>query len=220
MFGTFVLIPTILELPSALGYGFGKTVTEAGLYLLPTVIAMIIFAPLAGILIRRVGPKPPMLFGGLAVTAAFIIPAIDHSQLWEIVASGILTGAGIGLALASLSNAVIESVPATQTGEAISANTIARTIGSSIGTAVIAAIISSNSAVLRGQAIPLDKGFTIGFWACFGVAVLAILGAIVSPSMRKRHEQALALGVSDFPEETHTGRTAVVTPETQAPLQP
>jgi EmrB/QacA subfamily drug resistance transporter len=201
MFGTFVLIPTILELPSALGYGFGKTVSEAGLYLLPSVVGMIIFAPLAGIMIRKVGPKPPMLLGGVAVVAAFIIPAIDHSQLWEIVVSGILTGAGIGLALASLSNAIIESVPATQTGEAISANTIARTIGSSIGTAVIAAFISAHTAVLGGHPVPLDAGFTIGFWACTGVAVVAIIGAVVSPSLRKRHEQARALGIDDFPEE-------------------
>jgi MFS family permease len=159
---------------------------------------MVIFAPLAGILIRRVGPKPPMIFGGIFVTAAFLIPAIAHDALWEIVVSGILTGAGIGLALAALSNAIIESVPATQTGEAISANTIARTIGSSIGTAVIAAIISSQSSA---QGIPLDKGFSIGFWVCAAVAVLAIIGAIAAPSMRRRLEQAHALGIEDFPDE-------------------
>jgi EmrB/QacA subfamily drug resistance transporter len=198
MFGTFVLVPTILQLPSILGYGFGKTVTEAGLYLLPTVVAMIIFAPLAGILVRRVGPKVPMVLGGVFVTAAFVLPAIDHDQLWQILVSGILTGAGIGLALSAMSNAIIESVPATQTGEAISANTIARTIGSSIGTAVIAAIITSNS---TPQGLPLDKAFTVGFWVCAGVAVLAIIGALVAPSMRKLREAAKAHGVDDFPDD-------------------
>jgi len=199
MFGTFVLVPTLLQLPAMTGYGFGKDVSEAGLFLLPTVIAMIILGPVAGILVRKVGPKPPMLLGALLVTAAFVLPALAHGETWQILLSGILTGAGIGLALASTSNAIIESVPATQTGEAISANTIARTIGSSIGTAVIAALISSHS---TPQGLPTNDAFTIGFWVCAAVAVLAILAAIIAPSMRKRREQALALGVRDFPDDS------------------
>ena len=198
MFGTFVLVPTLLQLPAVTGYGFGKDVSEAGLFLLPTVIAMIILGPVAGILVRKVGPKPPMLLGALLVTAAFVLPALAHGESWQILLSGILTGAGIGLALASTSNAIIESVPATQTGEAISANTIARTIGSSIGTAVIAALISSHSTL---QGLPTNDAFTIGFWVCAAVAVLAILAAIIAPSMRTRREQALALGVQDFPDD-------------------
>lgn len=200
MFGTFVLVPTLLQLPSALGYGFGETVSAAGLLLLPTVGAMVVFGPLAGALIRRVGPKPPMIAGGVAVTGAFLLPALGHGQLWQIIASGILTGAGIGLALASTANAIIESVPAGQTGEAISANTIARTIGSSVGTAVIAAIISSHT---TAQGIPTDDAFTTGFWACAAIAVLSILAAVAAPSLAKRRAQARALGVEDFPEDAH-----------------
>jgi EmrB/QacA subfamily drug resistance transporter len=163
MFGTFVLVPTLLQLPKMTGYGFGTTVSEAGLFLLPTVLMMVVFGPLAGMMVRRFGPKLPMLLGGVFVTAAFVLPAISHGQLWQIVVSGLLTGAGIGLALAATSNAIIESVPAEQTGEAIGVNTIARTIGSSIGTAVIAALISSNS---TPQGLPMDNAFTVGFWVC------------------------------------------------------
>jgi MFS family permease len=159
---------------------------------------MVIFGPLAGMLVRRVGPKPPMLLGAVLVTAAFVLPAIAHGEMWQVVVSGLLTGAGIGLAFASMSNAIIESVPALQTGEAISVNAIARTIGSSIGTAVIAAIITSNS---TPQGLPLDDAFTIGFWVCAGVAVIAIAAAVAAPSMRHRREQALALGIEDFPED-------------------
>ena len=198
MFGTFVLVPTLLQLPAITGYGFGKTVSEAGLFLLPTVIMMVIFGPLAGLLVRRIGPKPPMLLGALFVAVAFVLPAIAHGELWQVVVSGLFTGAGIGLAFASMSNAIIESVPALQTGEAISVNAIARTIGSSIGTAVIAAIITSNS---TPQGLPLDDAFTIGFWVCAGIAVIAIVAAVAAPSMRHRREQALALGIEDFPED-------------------
>jgi EmrB/QacA subfamily drug resistance transporter len=197
MFGTFVLVPTLLQLPTAAGFGFGKTVSEAGIFLLPTVVMMVVFGPLAGILVRKIGPKTPMLLGGLSVALAFILPAIAHGEIWQIVVSGLLTGAGIGLAFASMSNAIIESVPALQTGEAISVNTIARTIGSSIGTAVIAAVITSNSSA---QGLPSDDAFTTGFWVSAGVAVIATLAAVAAPSLRKRRAEALAHGVDDFPE--------------------
>ena len=201
MFGTFVLVPTLLQLPTILGYGFGESVSSAGLFLLPTVGAMIVFAPLAGIMVKRIGPKPPMLLGGILVTLAFVIPAIAHDQLWQIVVSGILTGAGIGLALSAMSNAIIESVPATQTGEAISANTIARTIGSSIGTAVIAAIITANT---TAQGVPTDNAFTVGFWVCAIVGVAAILAALAAPSVRKLRRDAAEFGVDDLPDEIVT----------------
>ena len=182
MFGTFLLVPTLLQLPAATGYGFGKSVSESGLFLLPTVVMMVVFGPLAGLLNRRFGPKVPMFLGAASVVAAFALPALAHGAIWQVLASGILTGAGIGLAFAAMSNALIETVPAAQTGEATSVNTIARTIGSSIGTAVVAAVITSNS---TPRGLPLDAAFTNGFWVCAGVAVLAVVSSLILPAMRR-----------------------------------
>ncbi|GIE31089.1 MFS transporter [Actinoplanes italicus] len=198
MFGTFLLVPTLLQLPEVTGYGFGKSVTEAGLFLLPTVVMMVVFGPIAGILNRKYGPKLPMFLGAVLVVGAFAIPALGHGEIWQVLASGLLTGAGIGFAFAAMSNAIIESVPPSQTGEATSVNSIARTIGSSIGTAVVAAVITSNT---TPQGLPTDAAFTDGFWVCTGVAVLAIVAALLLPSAHKRHEQAVAAGVTDVPDE-------------------
>jgi EmrB/QacA subfamily drug resistance transporter len=198
MFGTFVLVPTLLQLPTAVGYGFGKDVTQAGLFLLPTVVMMVVAGPIAGILVRKVGPKVPLVLGGIAIVAAFVVPAVSHAEIWQVVLSGILTGVAIGLALAACSNAIIESVPANQTGEAISANTVVRTIGSSVGTAAIAALITSHS---TPQGLPTDDAFTIGFWACAGVGALALVGAFVAPSVRARRAAAARGGVTDLLED-------------------
>ncbi|SDS35457.1 MFS transporter [Actinoplanes derwentensis] len=198
MFGTFLLIPTLLQLPEATGYGFGKSVSQAGLFLLPTVIMMVVCGPISGMLNRKFGPKLPMFMGAVLVVAAFTLPAIGHGAIWQILTSGILTGAGIGFAFAAMSNAIIESVPPTQTGEATGVNAIARTIGSSIGTAVVAAVITSHT---TPQGMPTDDAFTYGFWVCAGVAVLAVLAALALPSAHKRHEQAVSAGVTDVPDE-------------------
>ncbi|NQX15671.1 MFS transporter [Rathayibacter sp. VKM Ac-2857] len=197
MFGTFILVPTLLQLPTVLGYGFGKSVSEAGLFLLPTVVAMVVSGVVAGAMIRRVGPKIPMITGGVAVAIAFVLPALGHGEEWQILVSGVLTGIGIGMALAATSNAIVESVPAAQTGEAISANTVLRTIGSSIGTAVIAALISSS---VTPQGAPTDEAFTVGFWASAGVGALAIVAALLAPSLRARRRDAAAAGVDDIEE--------------------
>ena len=183
MFGTFLLVPTLLQLPAATGYGFGQSVSQAGLYLLPTVLMMVVFGPLAGLLDRRFGPRVPMLLGTVSVVAAFAVPALGHGAIWQVLLSGVLTGAGIGLAFAAMSNAIIASVPAAQTGEASGVNTIARTIGSSIGTAVVAAVITSHS---TPQGLPADDAFTYGFAVCAGVAVLAVVASLALPAMRRR----------------------------------
>ncbi|RII98877.1 MULTISPECIES: MFS transporter [Clavibacter] len=202
MFATFILVPTLLQLPTVLGYGFGKSVSEAGLYLLPTVVGMVVSGVVAGILIRHMGPKIAMVVGGVAVTAAFLIPALGHAEEWQILLSGVLTGIGVGMALAATSNAIVESVPAAQTGETISANTVIRTVGSSVGTAVIAALISSN---MTAQGAPTDDAFTIGFWASVGVGALAIIAALAAPSLRARRREAIAAGVDDYePLEAHS----------------
>jgi len=198
MFGTFLLVPNLLELPAATGYGFGKTVSQAGLFLLPTTLMMLVFGPIAGLLDRRYGPKLPLVLGTISVIASFVLVAVAHDQIWQVLLSGVLTGAGIGLCFASMSNAIIESVPATHAGEAISVNTIARTIGSSIGTAVVAAVISSH---VTAQGLPTDTAFTAGFWVCAGVAVLAIVASLALPAAHRRHEEAVALGVDDLPPE-------------------
>jgi MFS family permease len=196
MFGTFLLVPTLLQLPEATGYGFGKSVAQSGLFLLPTVVMMVVFGPLAGILDRRFGPKVPMVLGAASVVAAFAVPAIAHGAIWQILLSGVFTGAGIGLAFAAMSNAIIETVPATQTGEATSVNTIARTIGSSIGTAVVAAVVTSKS---TPQGLPTNDAFTYGFWVCAGVAVLAVVAALILPPLHRREQQSPTTAVEDPP---------------------
>jgi MFS family permease len=198
MYGSFLLIPTLLELPTITGYGFGKSVSEAGLFLLPSTLMMLVFGPLSGLLERRYGPKLPLTLGAGLVAVAFGLPAVAHSALWQLLASGILMGAGIGLAFAAMANAIIESVPATHTGEATSVNSIVRTVGGSAGSAVVAAVVVSNSTT---HGLPLDAAFTWGFGLCAAVGVLAVLAALALPSAHRRHQEAVAAGVDDLPPE-------------------
>jgi EmrB/QacA subfamily drug resistance transporter len=182
MYGSFLLIPTLLELPAATGYGFGKSVSTAGLFLLPSTLMMMVFGPLSGILEKRYGPKLPLIIGAILETAAFALPAFAHSSTWHILVAGILSGAGLGFAFAAMSNAIIESVPASHTGEATSVNSIVRTIGGSIGAAVVAAVLSGE---VTPQGIPTDHAFSAGFGVSAAVAALAVIAAFLLPRRRR-----------------------------------
>jgi EmrB/QacA subfamily drug resistance transporter len=184
MYGSFLLIPTLLELPASTGYGFGKSVSTAGLFLLPSTLMMMVFGPLSGILERRYGPKLPLILGAILETAAFALPAFAHSATWQILVAGVLSGAGLGFAFAAMSNAIIESVPASHTGEATSVNSIVRTIGGSVGSAVVAAVLTAD---VTPQGIPADRAFSAGFGVSAAVAFLAVLAALALP--RRRREQ-------------------------------
>src|SRR5207302_1413246 len=78
MFGTFVLVPNFVETPHGLAssvqrlvhFGFDASVTKAGLYLLPSSVALLFAGPLAGLIGRRVSSKWPLAIGLLAVSAA------------------------------------------------------------------------------------------------------------------------------------------------------
>jgi EmrB/QacA subfamily drug resistance transporter len=194
MFGLFILVPLLLELPKVTGYGFGKTISAAGLFLLPAALMMMVFGPLSGLLAQRVGPKVPLVGGAVLLTVAFAMSALNHGSSGFLLASVFVNGAGVGLAFAAMANAIVEAVPIHQTAEATSVNAIVRTIGGSIGTAVVAAVIAANT---TPQGLPTDRAFTAAFWVCTGVGVLAIFASLALPSKRRLHDEAVATGVED-----------------------
>src|SRR5829696_6576041 len=72
MFGSFLLIPQLAELPEATGYGFGLDATGAGLLLLPGSLVMLVAGPVSGALGGRFGSKLP-LTAGAALTSAGLL---------------------------------------------------------------------------------------------------------------------------------------------------
>ena len=57
MYSSFVLIPEFVELPASGGVGFGASVTQAGIFLLPATLGMLLVGPLSGRLARSLGSQ-------------------------------------------------------------------------------------------------------------------------------------------------------------------
>ncbi len=191
MFGSFILIPQYVQVPAASGYGFGATVTQAGLYLLPSTAVMLFAGPIAGWLGDRVGSKLPMAIGTAVASLAFVLLAVEHDHRWAVYGSAALFGLGVGFSFAAVANLIVAAVDQSQTGVATGINTIMRTIGGAIGGQVAAAIVASK---LIAGGYPADSGFTLAFavsaagLALAFIATLLIPGSIVMRRSRRRRE--------------------------------
>jgi MFS family permease len=183
MFGSFILIPKFVQEPAAAGYGFGATVTEAGLFLLPSAAIMLFAGPIAGYLGTRFGSKLPLLLGTGVASFAFLFLAAFHDSRLSIYVASVLLGFGIGFAFASMANLIVEAVEQRQTGVATGMNTIMRTIGGSLGGQIAASIVAGHVA---SNGLPTESGFTAAFLLSgLGVAA-AFACALAIPARRVR----------------------------------
>ena len=183
MFQTFVLIPNFVEMPNGLpgdaqrlvDYGFNASVTEAGLFLLPSSIALLFAGPLTGVIGRRTGYKWPLVVGLLLAGLASGSFAVWNEEPWQILAAMPLLGVGVGFAFASMATLIAEAVKPTETGVATGMNTVMRTVGGVVGGQLGAALLTAYT--IGRTDVPAVTGFEIAF----GVAALAaIAGAAVA----------------------------------------
>ena len=83
MYATFFLIPQFVETDRD-GYGFNASVTGAGLFMLPSTVAMLIFGLADRPAREAFGSKPPLLAGCVLVLMSFLVLAFAHDQKWEV----------------------------------------------------------------------------------------------------------------------------------------
>jgi EmrB/QacA subfamily drug resistance transporter len=182
MFGVFAFLPQLIQVPRASGYGFGATVTEAGLLMLPMLVTMAVFGSLSGPLTRWLPGKTQLIIGAVLAAIAIFALALAHSDKAAVAVAGGVFGIGLGLVYSSMISLIVQSVPMHQTGVASGMNTNIRTIGASIGTAVVSSIVTSHPGV---QGLPAESGFTESFLILGVVAVAAIGVAFLVPTARR-----------------------------------
>ena len=170
MYSSFVLIPEFVELPASGGVGFGASVTQAGIFLLPATLGMLLVGPLSGRLARSLGAKVPLVAGCLLTAASYTFVAAAHDARWEIYVCTSLMGAGIGFAFGAMANLIVAAVRAEETGVATGMNTIVRTIGGSLGSQISASVVaaSTDSAYTTAFAIAA-AAVTVSFLVSFSV---------------------------------------------------
>jgi EmrB/QacA subfamily drug resistance transporter len=183
MYSSFILLPELVQAPTSTGYGFGASVTEAGLYLLPSTVAIVVLGQMAGFLERTIGSRGALIGGSAFAVACYALLAIDRWEMWEIYVAATLLGIGIGLSFSAMANLIVQNVKAEQTGVATGMNAVTRTLGGAFGGQLAATLLASNVAGDN----PTATGYTLSFLMCL-VALIGALGFSVIVPRRSANE--------------------------------
>jgi EmrB/QacA subfamily drug resistance transporter len=182
MYAAFAFLPQFLQTPSAAGYGFGASITESGLLLLPQTAASFVLGLVSGRLAQRIGSRKVLVIGAFVGALGYLSFVLLHGTRVEVLAGSVVMGAGFGLAFAAMSNLIVAAVPPHQTGVASGMNANIRTIGGAIGAAVMASVVTAGSGA---TGLPRESGYTNGFLVLTGALVLSAAAALLIPTVRR-----------------------------------
>ncbi|MFI2629784.1 MFS transporter [Streptomyces collinus] len=195
MFAMSLVIPQLLQLPEATGYGLGKSLLVAGLTMAPSGLVMMATAPVSAALSKAKGPKITLMVGALIVAAGYGLNIVLMSELWHFVLVTCVIGAGIGFTYGSMPALIMGAVPASETGAANSLNTLMRSIGTSTASAVAGVLLAQMTTDFGRTPLPSQDGFKVVLAIGAGAALLAF--AVASFIPRQRGAEAAEAPVAD-----------------------
>jgi MFS family permease len=180
MYASFLIIPELVQAPARLGYGFGASVTGAGLFMFPTAAMQLLLGPVSGLLHRKVSTRVQLIAGQLSCVAGFTSLALWHDAPWQVYLATSVLGVGFWLCLVALPNQVVCAVPAARTGSATAVNTVVRNAGGALGGQLAAAIIVSSAQA--GTGAPAASGYIGALILCATATCAGALVACATPA--------------------------------------
>jgi MFS family permease len=177
MYLLLALVARYVQTPVDLGYGFGGSVVVAGMALVPFSVGSLVASRLAGLLSRRVPTELLLPVGCLIFVVGFGMFLLARATLWQVLVCMGLAGLGVGLTFAAMPGLIVRSVPAGETGSAISFNMVVRLFGYAVGSALCAAVLDGYTQ--PGATYPADAGYdaaaVVGLVLWSGSTVLCFL---------------------------------------------
>jgi len=182
MFAMSLVVPQLLQMPKATGFGLGQSMLASGLVMGPSGLIMLLTAPLSAKISAARGPKVTLMLGAVVVAAGYGVGSVLMSAVWQIVLVSLLIGAGIGLAYGAMPALIMSAVPVSETAAANSFNTLMRSIGTSVSSAVAGVILAQLTINLGGYTLPSQTGFRTVLITGAGAALLALAIAACIPT--------------------------------------
>jgi EmrB/QacA subfamily drug resistance transporter len=197
IFGIFLFLTYYMQV--TLGY----SAVLSGVAFLPLVVCIAIAANVGNIvLMPRIGPKPIVIVGMLALAGAQVWLTrigLHGNYAGDLLGPLMITGFGMGFMFSTALNAGTYGVAPYDAGVASASVNTGQQLGGSIGTSLLNTIAASattsyiaahivaagrNPIAIRGiQAAGLVHGYTTVFWWC---AAIFLGGAIVCGSLMRR----------------------------------
>lgn len=165
----------------------GFSPQQIGLLLAPSAVGVIATSPIGGRMTDRVGAKLPVMLGMIALSVSMWLLAelTPDSGPVQVIAIGVLQGAGLGLASMPLTVVAMNCLPQSLVAQGNSMLNLDRQLAGAVGMALSGAILIG----LTGSVAPRDlhpelalQGFSAVFWFGFWVAASGLLASLFLPN--------------------------------------
>ncbi|ROO85562.1 MFS transporter [Actinocorallia herbida] len=193
MFGIALVLPQILQLPEATGYGLGQSMLSVGLVMAPQGLVMMAMAPLSARISRARGPKATLMLGAFVVACGYGLVLLMSDHLWQLILASCVIGAGIGFGYGSMPALIMGAVPVSETAAANSLNTLMRAVGTSVSSAVAGAVLAGMTVAVGSAVFPAFDGLRLVLAVCAGASLLTVAIASCIPG-RPREDGAVSAG--------------------------
>jgi MFS family permease len=181
MFANMLLTTQQLQLPASTGYGFQLSVITAGLCMVPSGLAMVVFAPVSGGIIRRFGGKSALIAGAAVMVAGYVGRVFFWDSIASVIIGSTVVSVGTAIAYAAMPTLIMGAVPITETASANGLNSLVRSIGTSTSSAAVAAVLTSVTITVGTARLPSFEAFKDVFWLAALAAAASMAAAVFIP---------------------------------------
>jgi len=180
LFGMQLLLPLFLEGVQ------GRPSGQSGLLIAPLAITAAVLAPLAGRLADRLGCRRLCVAGmaTVALSGGLLLLWRTDTPPWQIVATLVVLGLGMGFTQSPVAAAVTLAVPKDELGVALGIFQMVRFVGASLGSTIFGVVLGGAAA---GSAL---SAYRTDFYLLIGVAVGAVLLTLNVATVRPRIQEA------------------------------
>ncbi|WP_350278517.1 DHA2 family efflux MFS transporter permease subunit [Kribbella sp. HUAS MG21] len=163
----------------------GYTPFESGVRTLPWTAAPLVVAPIAGLVVDRIGSRTLIVLGQFLLAAALgwiALITTETTQYGELVAPFVLAGVGMGLTFAPSASVVMDSVSETDRGVASGTNNTIREVGVAMGVAVLASVFASAGSY--ESPTQYAAGLIPAVWTGTAIVTTGALTAVLLPGRK------------------------------------
>lgn len=173
MMAQSIVVPQLLEMPEATGFGLGQSVLMAGLWMAPGGLMMMAMAPLSSRLITRTGARLTLMIGALVLAGGYVVALFLMNAPWQLMVATMVISAGVGIGYAAMPTLVMDNSPAREASSSVGVNSLMRSVGTTTAGAVMAALLTAQMAAPAPGAEPVPTSGA--FQLCFAVGGIAAL---------------------------------------------
>ncbi len=197
MYVMLSLVSQYVQTPESAGYGFGASVVVAGLVLVPFSAASMVSGRLVRLVSGTVSLAHVLAAGCVLSLCGTALFAWKHDGMWQVLVTMGLIGLGAGVTMSVMPALIVSSVPAHETGSAMSFNQVVKYIGYSMGSAFAATVLASHT---TGGGMPAEGGYRVAaLSSCAVWVVTALSGWLLARARRTTGPDTSAPAGSDAP---------------------